>query len=202
MTRALVFLLFAGCSTQFSTADFREHDARADAKRAHLVASTGGAPGSGGSRGTGGRLRDAALDRDELDAYRPDGDAGRPDDAGSGGAATGGQTATGGLPGTGGRPPGSGGQTGGQPSTGGLPGTGGAPCKPKSCGDQGLACGAATDLCGTPLDCGPCLGSGSLQCVSGACVCVPSDCPFCAGTRCCKSLAACGCSLVPGAPCT
>lgn len=73
-------------------------------------------------------------------------------------------------------------------------------CGAKSCSEQGLECGSATDLCGAPLFCGSC--SSGLSCVSGHCECRPTACPFCAGTPCCKtSTTACGCALVPGSAC-
>ena len=41
-------------------------------------------------------------------------------------------------------------------------------CRPMTCADLGQQCGAATDGCGTQLDCGGC--SGGLMCVAGRCL--------------------------------
>lgn len=110
----------------------------------------------------------------------------------SGGRGSGGVSSTGGA-GTGGV------SSGGAPANGGSPGTGGAICKPKNCGEQGLECGGATDLCGKTLFCGSCT---ALSCASGHCVCVANQCPGCLGIPCCVNQGKCGCSIIPGGACS
>lgn len=46
-------------------------------------------------------------------------------------------------------------------------------CEPRTCEDVGAECGAPDDGCGTPLDCGSCMGDA--VCIMGACGCMPDD---------------------------
>jgi hypothetical protein len=67
-------------------------------------------------------------------------------------------------------------------------------CGPKSCSSQSLSCGSASDGCGNTLACGSC--NNHLQCQSGKCTCVASQCTGCFTPTCCKSSTQCGCQVV------
>jgi hypothetical protein len=211
---AVLGLILVSCGDAFTALHFGHDEAGSPPDAGPLEADRslpgrGGAPGVGGSQGDGGRrLRaDAASATGGTGAGTFDGGLGGARDAdadaapstGTGGA-TGGSSATGGASsgGTGGRSTGGSLGSGGAVVTGGAPGTGGADCKPTSCGEQGIECGGATDLCGAPLFCGACQG---LSCVSGRCECAAAACPFCAGSPCCRSPTTCGCALFPGGAC-
>lgn len=189
----LFALLVISCGDTFTAARFSD-----------VEAGAGGHAGSperaGGASSTGGR---AELESGLPDAETPPADArmaevsSSPVDAGrdatrdamgdSGRPGAGGQTGGG----AGGKMPGAGGSGSGGIGSGGA-GTGGAPCQPKSCEAQGIECGSAEDLCGSPLHCGACTNK---RCDQGTCVCDPSYCPFCVGTACCKPTGECGCSF-------
>jgi hypothetical protein len=49
-----------------------------------------------------------------------------------------------------------------------------APCVPKTCAQQGLACGPTVDGCGKPLDCGACQGA-TPNCCIGTCTNLQTD---------------------------
>ena len=48
-------------------------------------------------------------------------------------------------------------------------------CVPKSCAEQGLACGTQGDGCGGAVECGSC--NGGQKCSNGKCTCTPKTCP-------------------------
>ncbi len=166
--RALLLgaLLFAvACGGTGSSSSTREPDDGGAAGAAS--AGKAGASGKGGAAGAGAAGKAGAAATAGASG------------GGAAGAAAGGGAGAAGTAGTAGTA-GSGGGEAGQ-AGGGSSGAGGQACVPKTCKDQGLDCGTASDGCGQPLQCGQCgpgetCGGSGKQNVCGVPPCAAKSC--------------------------